>query len=84
MGAWESLKEVIRNFLGNHKRSNYEAIIKNMLRNFQILDFLMSLKLHFLYSHLSHFPDTLGAVSEEQNERFHQDKKKMERRYQRK
>jgi hypothetical protein len=42
----------------------------------------MSLKLHFLASHLDHFPPNLGAVSEEQGERFHQDLKDVERRYQ--
>jgi hypothetical protein len=31
---------------------------------------------------LEFFPENLGAVSEEQAERFHQDIKKMERRYQ--
>ncbi|EFN78917.1 hypothetical protein EAI_12044, partial [Harpegnathos saltator] len=42
----------------------------------------MSLKLHYLHSHLDFFPDNLGDVSEEQDERFHQDIKEMERRYQ--
>jgi hypothetical protein len=31
---------------------------------------------------LDFFPENLGALSEEQGERFHQDIKKMERRYQ--
>jgi hypothetical protein len=42
----------------------------------------MSLKLHFLASHLYYFPPNLGAVSEEQGERFHQELKDVERRYQ--
>ncbi|GBO46837.1 hypothetical protein AVEN_150301-1 [Araneus ventricosus] len=42
----------------------------------------MSLEVHFLDSHLDCFPEDLGAVSEEQGERFHQDVKEMERRYQ--
>jgi len=42
----------------------------------------MSIKMHFLYSHLDKFPENLGDVSEEQGERFHQDIKEMERRYQ--
>jgi hypothetical protein len=41
----------------------------------------MSLKLHFLASHLDYFPPNLGAVSEEQGERFQQDLKGVERRY---
>ncbi|GBN99790.1 hypothetical protein AVEN_169542-1 [Araneus ventricosus] len=42
----------------------------------------MSLEVHFLDSHLDSFPEKLGGVSEEQGERFHQDIKEMERRYQ--
>lgn len=53
-----------------------------MLQNFQRLGCNMSLKVHFLFSHLNYFPENLGAVSEEQGERFHQDIKEMERRYQ--
>ena len=41
----------------------------------------MSIKLHFLNSHLDQFPDNLGAVSDELGERFHQDLKIMEERY---
>ncbi|GBP16225.1 hypothetical protein EVAR_93599_1 [Eumeta japonica] len=33
----------------------------------------MSLKLHMIYAHLNQFKDNLGAFSEEQEERFHQD-----------
>ena len=42
----------------------------------------MSIKLHYLDSHLDTFPDNLGDVSEEQGEKFHQDIKIMEDRYQ--
>ncbi|GFU51056.1 hypothetical protein TNCV_2414841, partial [Trichonephila clavipes] len=31
----------------------------------------MSVKVHFLHSHLDYFPENLRAVSEEQGERFH-------------
>jgi len=42
----------------------------------------MSLKIHFLHSHLDFFPENLGAVSDEQGERFHQDIQLMETRHQ--
>jgi hypothetical protein len=42
----------------------------------------MSLKVHFLDSHLDFFPENLGAVSDEHRERFHQDIYNMEKRYQ--
>ena len=42
----------------------------------------MSLKLHLFHSHLDFFPSDLEAVSDEHGERFHQDIKDMESRYQ--
>ena len=39
----------------------------------------MSIKVHFLHSHRDRFPENLGALSDEQGERFHQDVKEMER-----
>ena len=42
----------------------------------------MSVKVQFLHSHLDFFPSNLGAVSEEQGEKIHQDIKTMEKRYQ--
>ena len=35
-----------------------------------------------LFSHIDRFPEKLGATSDEQGERFHQDIKEMETRYQ--
>lgn len=39
----------------------------------------MSLKLHFLSSYVDYIPENLGSISEEQEERFHQDIKDIER-----
>jgi hypothetical protein len=52
-----------------------------MVDKFKELGCNMSLKVHFLDSH-SYFPSNLGAISEEQGGKFHQDIKEMERRYQ--
>lgn len=80
--AWESFVEVMENFLGNHKSDNYVEIVNNMLKNFEMLGCNMSVKVHFLHSHINYFPENLGQMSEEQGERFHQDMKTMELRYQ--
>ena len=37
----------------------------------------MSLKVHFLHSHLDYFPENLGAVSGEMGKIFHEDIKEM-------
>ena len=53
-----------------------------MLGNFRIPGISMSIKVHFLHSHQDQFPENLDDVSNEQSERFHQDIKTMEERYQ--
>lgn len=80
--AWRSFRDVVGNFLGNHKSPDYREIVQQMLENFHRLGCNMSIKLHFLFSHIDYFPENLGAVSEEQGERFHQELKTMEKRYQ--
>jgi hypothetical protein len=79
--AWVSFRSV-NNFLGNKKASSYKEIVNHMLEKFKILCCNMTVKLHFLHSHIDYFPENLGKVSEEQRERFHQGIKEMEKRYQ--
>ena len=69
--AWLSFVDVIKNFLGNKKAGNHEDVVSNMLSAFHDLGCKMSIKVHFLFSHLDKFPDNLGAVSDEHGERFH-------------
>ena len=77
-----SFVEVVQSFLGNRKADNYKDIVQKLLDNFQALGINMSIKVHFLHSHLDRFPENLGDVSVGQGERFHQDIKVMEERYQ--
>ena len=77
-----AFRQVLSNFLGNTKSSNYKELVKKLLCAFQKLGCNISVKLHFLHSHSNYFPDNLGYMSEEQSERFHQDIKIMEKRYQ--
>ena len=72
----------MKKFLRNIKDPPCKEIVRNMLEKFKRLGCEMSLKLHFLASHLDYFPPNLGAVSEEQGERLHQDLKDVERHYQ--
>ncbi|KAL6461808.1 hypothetical protein MHYP_G00299530 [Metynnis hypsauchen] len=80
--AWESFVQVVQNFLGNHKATNYEELVDDMLISFKRMGCRMSLMIHFLHSHLDFFPPNLGDVSDEYGERFHQDISEMETRYQ--
>jgi ribosomal protein S18 acetylase RimI-like enzyme len=69
-------------FWGNNRADNYKLFIENLLQAYQNLGCNISLKIHFLHSHLDFFPDNLGHVSDEHSERFHQDIATMEKRYQ--
>jgi len=80
--AWLNFQEVVENFLGNHKSQDYEDVVADMIKYFEKLECLMSVKLHFLNSHLDYFPKNLGDYSEKQGERFHQDLKEMKNQYQ--
>ena len=80
--AWNSFVMVTKKFLGNERAANHENIVNTMLKSFRKLGCKMSIKLHFLHSHLSEFPANCGDVSDEQGERFHQDLKVIEKRYQ--
>ncbi|UYV64310.1 hypothetical protein LAZ67_3000253 [Cordylochernes scorpioides] len=80
--AWNSFGKVCKIFLGSVKVENYRDIVNDLLLSYKALGFNMSLKIHFLRSHLDFFPDNLGAVSDEHGERFHQDISSMEKRYQ--
>jgi len=51
--------------LGNRRAQNYEDLVNNLLQSYQTLGSYMSLKIHFLHSHLDFFPENCGAVSDE-------------------
>ena len=80
--AWNSFVAVVNNFLENKKSENYKDIVETVLTHFHRLGSNMSIKLHFINSHLDGFPVNVGNVSDEQGERFHQDLKIMKQRYQ--
>ena len=80
--AWEAFTSAVYNFLGNHKPDDYVQVVQALVNSFQELGCRMSVKLHFLDSHLQYSPDNLGDYSEQQGKRFHQDISEMERRYQ--
>ncbi|GBN40971.1 hypothetical protein AVEN_249501-1 [Araneus ventricosus] len=80
--ARDSFKDVVHMFLENTKDPLYKTIVQRMLTAYEAQGCKMSLKVHFLHSHIDNFPESLGAYSEEQGERFHQDVCDIERRYQ--
>ena len=73
---------VCSGFLGNTRMPHYQACIEKLLKSYEDMGCRMSLKIHFLLSHLNFFLPNLGAMSDEHGERFHQDITKMESNYQ--
>ncbi|GBN46008.1 hypothetical protein AVEN_107081-1 [Araneus ventricosus] len=80
--ASDSFKDVVHRFLENVKDPLYKTIVQRMLTAYEAQECKMRSKVHFLHSHIDYFPENLGAYSEEQGERFHQDVRDIERRYQ--
>ena len=64
--AWKAFVLVVKNFLGNNKVRNYAELVTNMLNAFRNLGCNISIKMHYLFSHMDWFPENLGSMSDEQ------------------
>ena len=71
--AWQAFRGVVNGFLGNKRNQNYKELVKKFIKSYQNMGCRMSVKLHFLCSHLDFFQKNLGAFREEHSERFHHD-----------
>ena len=71
--AWDSFKFLAKAVLGNRRVQNYkyEELVNNRFESCQKLCCNMSLKIHFLHSHLDFSPENCGSVGDEHGERFH-------------
>lgn len=79
--AWKSFVALCENFLGNTRSDNYEKVVSEFLTAYGKMGCRMSIKVHFLHSHLDFFPANLGQFSDEQGERFHQEMLVIEKRF---
>jgi len=61
--AWLLFKRICKEFLGNHKAANYQDIVQDVLTSCKAMGCNMSLKIHFLESHLDFFFQKLSAKS---------------------
>ena len=64
--TWRSFATVTKNFLDNKGSGDYISLVENMLNNYHDVGVNMSIKVHFLDSHLNKFPVSCGEVSDEQ------------------
>ncbi|GBM00059.1 hypothetical protein AVEN_214127-1 [Araneus ventricosus] len=77
----DSFKDVVHGFFENVKDPLHKTIVQCMLTAYEAQGCNISLKVHFQHSHTDCFPENLGAYSEEQGEKYHQDVRDFERRY---
>ena len=68
--AWLSFVSVTKNFLGNTKGDNYVHVVNDMLEKVKRLNLHMSIKIHFLFSHLERFPENFEAVKDGKGKDF--------------
>ena len=63
--AWLSFKRICKDFLGNHKAANYQDVVQDLLTSYKVMGSNMSLKVHFLESHLLFSQENLREVNDE-------------------
>ena len=80
--TWTSFVDMMKNFLGNRQAKNYKELVEKLLKNLQDIGTNISIKVHFLDSHLDKFLDTWDDVIDKQGEQFYQDIRIMEEFYQ--
>ena len=66
---------------GNHKAEGNRDLVADLVQSCKAMGCDMTLRVHFLNSHLYFFPENLGAVSDEHGQRFHQEISTMEKQY---
>jgi hypothetical protein len=52
----------------NHKTENYCDMVADIVQSYKAVGCNVSLKVHFLDSHIDFFPENLGAVNDEHRE----------------
>ena len=57
--AWHAFREVVTGFLGNRRADNYKDLVEELLPSHQKLGCSMSVKIHFLSTHLYSFWKTV-------------------------
>ena len=80
--AWLSFKRICKDFLGNHKAVNYQDVVQDLLTSYKAMECNMSLKIHFLETHLNFFPRKSRRNQYEHGESFHQDIMAIKKPYQ--
>jgi len=71
--AWLSLMRICKAFFGNHRVAKYQDVVHDLLTSYKPVGCNVSLKIHFVESHVDVFLENFGEVRDEHGERFHQD-----------
>ena len=53
--AWEAFGGVVNGFLGNKRAEDYVELIDNLIDSYRLCECRMSIKMHYLHSHLDFF-----------------------------
>ena len=64
--VWNAFKYIVENFLGNRRSRDFEVMVEYLMPSYHKIGARMSIKMHYLNSHLDYFPNNCGDYSEEQ------------------
>lgn len=60
-------------FRGKQRAPNYRELVHVLLEAYRNFEYILSLKIYFLHSHLGFLPPSLGEVRDEHGEMLHRD-----------
>jgi len=60
---WLSFQRICKDFAGNHTAANYQDVVQDLLTSYKAMGCNLSLKIHFLGSHLDFFPTKISEKS---------------------
>ena len=63
--AWNAFRDVDTSFLGYRRAFNYKYLVEELLTSYQILGCNMSVKIHFLNSHVDFFLENVDTAAME-------------------
>ena len=77
LAAWNAFQLVVQNFLGKRKSTDYQEIVSKMLLAYKEMGARISLKMHFLHSHLESFPENNEDVNDKHGDILKKDIKEI-------
>ena len=62
INSWNSFAGAVQNLLENYWSNDYCNVVESILNSYRDIVAIMSIKIHFMYTHLDKFPENCGTI----------------------